>query len=102
MQFLFTYGTLQDKQVQHYVFGRVLKGTQDTLTHFRWFENAVYGRYPLVRFSGNKDDEVVGVVYEVNQDDLQVCDVYETSAYQRELFELKSGVNAWVYVEKSD
>ena len=101
MPLLFTYGTLQDPQVQHYVFGRVLKGKQDILTHFRWFENAIYGRYPLVKFSGNSEDFVDGMVYKVSEDDLAKCDVYETSAYKRKLFQLNSGIEAYVYIENS-
>ena len=98
---LFTYGTLQDNQVQHYVFGKILKGKKDALPGFRWFENVVYGRYALVRPTENHDDAVEGMVYEVSEDDLQKCDVYETDAYTRTLLKLQSGLMAWVYVENS-
>lgn len=102
MLFLFTYGTLQDTQVQHYVFGRVVKGQPDKLPKFQWFENAVYDRYPLVKFTGNPNDFVEGMVYKITEEELQVCDVYETSAYTRKVVSLASGVEAWVYVENSD
>lgn len=99
MEYLFTYGTLQDKQVQQYVFGRILEGKTDALPKFKSFENAVYGRYPLVRPTGNTNDLVEGIAYEVNLDDLKRCDIYETSAYTRKIFTLKSGIKAWVYVK---
>ena len=102
MEYLFTYGTLQDKQVQQYVFGRILKGKPDMLPKFKWFENAVYGRYPLVKPTNNDNDLVEGIAYQVNSQDLARCDVYETSAYTRKIFTLKSGINAWVYVKNSN
>ncbi len=101
MPFLFTYGTLQDAQVQKYVFGRVLEGRLDELPQFKWVKNAVYDRYPLVTPTGNKKDSVEGWVYEVSDTELQTCDSYETSAYQRQLLTLVSGNKAWVYVENS-
>ena len=100
--YLFTYGTLQDPQVQQYIFGRELKGTQDRLLEFKWFENAVYGRYPLVKPTGNPNDSVKGMVYGVTEQELKTCDVYETSAYRRRTFILASGIEAWVYIENSD
>jgi len=98
---LFTYGTLQDQQVQQYVFGRELKGSRDELSGFTVVEDAVYDRFPLVLPTGNPKDFVAGIAYEVTQDDLFRCDAYETSAYCRKLFTLRSGMKAWVYVENS-
>lgn len=100
--FLFTYGTLQDPQVQQYVFGRALEGKADKLPKFKWIENAVYGRYPLVKPTAIPSDFVTGMVYRVNEEELATCDIYETSAYRREIFSLNSGIEAWVYVENSD
>lgn len=102
MPLLFTYGTLQDPQVQQYVFGRVLEGQMDKLPKYKWFENAVYERYPLVKPTNNPNDFVDGMVYGLKNEDLKICDVYETSAYTRKLITLASGKRAWVYVENSD
>lgn len=101
MDYLFTYGTLQDLQVQEYLFGRILDGKPDALFGFKRFENAVYGRYPLVLHTKNEEDKVEGMVYKVSTADLKKADIYETSAYKREKFLLESGTMAWVYIENS-
>ncbi len=98
---MFTYGTLQDPQVQLYVFDKILEGDVDFLLGFKWYKNAVYGRYPLVKPTSNPKEMVKGVAYKVTKADLLRCDVYETSAYQRKKFILKSGKEAWVYIENS-
>ncbi|MCL6267040.1 gamma-glutamylcyclotransferase family protein [Flagellimonas myxillae] len=102
MEFLFTYGTLQDEQVQQYIFGRTLKGNPDFLPGFKIKENAIYGRYPLVLRTDNPKDKVQGIAYKVTTDDLTKADIYETSAYKREKFTLVSGVEAWLYVKNSN
>ena len=101
MEHLFTYGTLQDEQVQKYLFGRILNGSEDYLLGFKRLENAIYDRYPLVIRTDNTGDKVHGMAYEVTLSDLQKADIYETTAYKREKFALKSGKEAWVYLENS-
>ena len=101
MELLFTYGTLQDHQVQEYIFGRTLNGLSDAILGFKKMENAVYDRYPLVLQTNNLSDKVDGRVYVVTESDLKKADIYETSAYKREKFALESGGEAWVYVENS-
>lgn len=102
MEYLFSYGTLQDLQVQEYIFGRILDGKPDTALGFKKIENAVYGRYPLVIHTNNPKDKVEGMAYEVNDADLKKADIYETSAYKREKFRLESGEEAWIYIENSN
>lgn len=101
MEYLFTYGTLQDVQVQHYIFQRKLKGQPDTLPGFKRLENVVYDRYPLVIKTGHLQETVEGTVYEVSEEELHKADVYETSAYHRVKLSLLSGKSAWVYIENS-
>lgn len=101
MEYLFTYGTLQDPQVQEYIFGRTLNGTPDALLGFKKMENAVYGRYPLVIQTKKMEDKVEGTRYEVSEIDLKKADIYETSIYKREKFPMESGSSAWVYIENS-
>ncbi|MEM8927632.1 MAG: gamma-glutamylcyclotransferase family protein [Bacteroidota bacterium] len=98
MEYLFTYGTLRDPQVQRYVFGRILEGHPDILPQFRHFKNVVYKRYDLVRPSEKKTDFVEGMAYALTKEELLSCDVYETSAYIRKVVVLKSGIKAWVYI----
>ncbi len=102
MEHLFTYGTLKDEQVQQYIFGRILIGKSDFLKGFQWHKNAVYGRYPLVVQTNDPQHKVAGMVYEVSNSDLALADVYETSAYQRQMVTLESGLEAWLYVKNSD
>ncbi|MBO6531787.1 MAG: gamma-glutamylcyclotransferase [Muricauda sp.] len=102
MEYLFSYGTLQDPQVQESVFGRWLNGKTDAVTGFQKMENAVYGRYPIVAHTGNPKHKVKGMAYEVSAVDLKKADRYETEAYKRELFTLESGAKAWIYVENSN
>ncbi|MBW8242950.1 gamma-glutamylcyclotransferase [Muricauda oceani] len=102
MEYLFSYGTLQDHQVQHYIFGRLLKGKTDSVLGFKKLENAVYGRYPLVVNTNDPEDKVAGIAYEVNETDLKKADIYETSAYKRQKFPLESGDEAWIYIENSN
>lgn len=101
MEHLFTYGTLQEKQVQQDVFGHPLEGRPDTLLGFKKVENAVYGQYPVVIQTQDTKDKVKGTVYTVSIIDLEKGDAYETEAYKREKFPLESGLEAWVYVENS-
>ena len=89
-------------QVQIYVFGKPLMGSNDILTGFQKMDGAVYERYPLVTKTNQPEHEVEGVAYEVSEMDLRKADIYETSAYKREKFQLKSGKWAWVYVENSN
>ncbi|MGX1931339.1 gamma-glutamylcyclotransferase family protein [Flagellimonas sp. 2504JD4-2] len=102
MEYLFTYGTLQDIQVQQYIFQRKLKGQPDSLRGFKRMDNAVYGRYPLVVRTNNPQNTVEGQVYEVSMEELSKADIYETSAYSRIKLTLESGIEAWVYLENSD
>tara|TARA_E500000318_G_C3521380_1_gene196550 strand:- start:657 stop:965 length:309 start_codon:yes stop_codon:yes gene_type:complete len=102
LEYLFSYGTLQDLQVQEYIFGRLLKGKEDAALGFKKMDNAVYGRYPLVVHTNNPEDKVAGMAYEVNDTDLKKADIYETSAYKREKFPLESGDEAWIYIENSN
>ena len=87
--------------MQQYVFSRVLDGRPDVLPKFKWIKNAIYGRYPLVKPTGNYQDAVKGIAYKVTKEELSKCDIYETAAYTRKIFTLKSGIKAWVYVDNS-
>ncbi|RIV48536.1 gamma-glutamylcyclotransferase [Flagellimonas taeanensis] len=101
LEYLFTYGTLQEKQVQQDVFGHLVEGHPDALLGFKKMENAVYGQYPLVMRTADAKDKVKGTVYKVTITDLEKADVYESNAYKRVKFPLESGLEAWVYIENS-
>jgi gamma-glutamylcyclotransferase (GGCT)/AIG2-like uncharacterized protein YtfP len=105
---LFSYGTLQQREVQLANYGRELIGQADALVGYR-LEPVVIDDPQVVELSGksvhtiarrsaNQDDRVVGTVFELTDDELETTDAYETSAYTRIEVVLKSGRCAWAYV----
>jgi hypothetical protein len=109
MPLLFSYGTLQQPQVQLATFGRLLEGTSDALVGFeetlvRIEDEAVLatsGRthHPIVRPCANGASRVPGTVFEVTDEELRSADRYEVAAYRRVAVTLASGRPAWVYVD---
>ncbi len=98
--YLFAYGTLQDSEVQRYVFHRNLEGRPDTLRGYRISEKKMYGRYLVLEATKNPGDEINGMAYGVTRPELLKADVYEGPAYKRIPVSMESGLKAWVYVEK--
>ena len=106
---LFSYGTLQLRDVQLANYGRTLEGEPDTLAGYRMV--VLPDRDPnAVRISGNKThfvvrrtgdpaDRVPGMVYWLTAEELAETDRYEGSDYGRAELELESGRRALVYVE---
>lgn len=110
MPLLFSYGTLQQAEVQLATFGRLLEGAPDSLVGFRWAMLemsdpqviATSGRthHPIATFSGDPTHRVEGVVFEVSDEELRQADRYETNpAYRRFDTTLASGRQAWVYAD---
>jgi len=107
--FLFSYGTLQDKSVQLANFGRELIGHADALSGYQQIfveitdlkVVATSGKthHPIVQASANPSHEVAGTVFEITASELASADSYEVSNYKRVSVLLKSGVQAWVYVQ---
>lgn len=107
-ELLFSYGTLQQQQVQLDTFGRELAGTADTLVGFqlaqvRITDPAVLASsgqdyHPILRYSGVATDQVAGMVFAISAAELAAADSYEVDDYQRVATILLSGQTAWVYV----
>jgi gamma-glutamylcyclotransferase (GGCT)/AIG2-like uncharacterized protein YtfP len=107
---LFSYGTLQQENVQLATFGRLLKGTPDAILGFRVEMVEIRDpqvvaasgkdRHPGVVRSGNPTDRVPGTVFEITPTELASADAYEVYEYERVEAELASGSRAWVYVLK--
>ena len=105
---LFSYGTLQDKKVQVASFGRELQGQPDAMPGYRQTMLeitdpevlATSGQkfHPIVEESPDSQDEVRGTVFEITAQELAAADQYEVSDYKRVSVQLKSGLQAWVYV----
>jgi gamma-glutamylcyclotransferase (GGCT)/AIG2-like uncharacterized protein YtfP len=105
---LFSYGTLQDKNVQLASFGRELQGRVDAIPGYSQTLIAITDpqvvatsgktHHPIVQPSANPADEVAGMVFEITAQELTAADEYEVADYKRISVTLKSGVQAWVYV----
>jgi gamma-glutamylcyclotransferase (GGCT)/AIG2-like uncharacterized protein YtfP len=105
---LFSYGTLQDRQVQIANFGRDLIGRADALPGYTQTMVAIDDphvvatsgktHHPIIEPGSNPHDEVMGTVFEITALELAAADKYEVSNYRRIAVTLKSGVQAWVYV----
>jgi hypothetical protein len=106
---LFSYGTLQMREVQLANYGRELDGSPDALPGYRLA--VVPDRDPdAVRISGTREhfivqptgdqaDRVPGMVFLLTEEELAATDRYEGSDYARAELTLESGRRAFVYVE---
>ena len=107
MPLLFSYGTLQQKDVQVANFGRALSGAKDTLqgyvvgeveiTDQRVIRESGKAIHPILRFTGDLADEVSGTVFDITDADLVQADDYEVDEYIRIFARLKSGKECWIY-----
>lgn len=107
-EFLFSYGTLQQRQVQLDTFGRELTGQADVLVGFsltmlkitdpQVLASSGQAYHPILRRSGRSSDQVAGTVFAISPAELAAADRYEVADYQRVATTLLSGQTAWVYV----
>jgi gamma-glutamylcyclotransferase (GGCT)/AIG2-like uncharacterized protein YtfP len=109
MPLLFSYGTLQQENVQLSTFGRLLHGQRDELVGFDQtlveiqdpHVLSVSGKshHPNVVSTGRDVDRVNGTVFEITDAELASADHYERlGGYKRIVANLASGKQAWVYV----
>ena len=110
MPLLFSYGTLQQENVQLATFGRRLEGSADSLVGFRRTLFEITDRevirtsgkthHPMATFTGEASHQIAGTVFEITQSELEQADRYETDpAYRRVNTRLLSGREAWVYAD---
>jgi gamma-glutamylcyclotransferase (GGCT)/AIG2-like uncharacterized protein YtfP len=110
MPLLFSYGTLQQEDVQRSTFGRLLQGQSDELPGFehslvriedpRVVASTGSTHHSNVTFNGRNDSRVRGTVFEITDAELAAADQYEQlAAYKRVATMLASGKQAWVYVD---
>jgi hypothetical protein len=107
-QLLFSYGTLQDPDVQLDTFGRLVAAEDDALPGFtvdyaeiqdpRVVDLSGLSVHPIVRPTGNALDKVTGKVLWVTEEELDAADEYEVELYRRIEVRLHSGRTGWVYV----
>ena len=106
---LFSYGTLQLEKVQLESFGRRLKGDKDVLHGYKLSyveikDESVLSKseqkyHPIAIKTNNAKDTIEGTVFEITELELHQADNYEVDDYMRVKETLKSGKEAWVYVE---
>jgi gamma-glutamylcyclotransferase (GGCT)/AIG2-like uncharacterized protein YtfP len=101
-EYLFTYGTLQQENIQLTVFSRTLSGFNDHLFGYKLSAEKVAGAYPLIQSSDKPTDFVTGQVYMCTNKEILEADKYEGPAYKRIKVLLNSGKNAWVYISNSE
>ena len=107
--YLFSYGTLQQDDVQLATFGRLLKGEVDALPGYKssFIEITALDViaksgakfHPIVTASPDAIEEVSGTVFEITEAELVAADTYDVSDYHRINVRLRSGLDAWVYVK---
>jgi|SRR5712671_2412681 len=112
MPWIFSYGTLQQENVQVSTFGRLLRGHEDQLPGYELslvkIEDpniaAAAGRthHDNVTVNGRPESRVAGTLFEITEAELAAADKYEhAAAYKRIVVTLASGKLAWVYVAAS-
>ena len=106
-ELLFSYGTLQQPEVQLSTFGREVDGHPDAIVGFDLHYVTITDpevvaasgsdRHPILRRSASPDAAVTGTVFSLSAAELAAADAYEVDAYQRIRVPLRSGPHAWVY-----
>ncbi len=112
MEKLFSYGTLQNIEVQLETFGRELVGSEDHLVGYRLelveitdpavLEISGERQHPIALATCDARDSIKGMVFEISAEELAHSDEYEVDDYKRVMGKLRSGQQAWVYVSSSD
>jgi len=107
-ELLFSYGTLQQPEVQLATFGRELAGHRDaivgfdlnyvTITDPHVVATSGSDRHPILRPTDRVDAHVDGMVFAISEAELAAADEYEVDDYRRISVPLRSGVTAWIYV----
>jgi AIG2-like family. len=92
------------------MFGRRLQGQSDTLVGYRlttlriedqeFVTKSGSADHRNLQFTGSASDYVEGTAFEVTRRELEQADAYEPDGYERVSVRLKSGQDAWVYMNK--
>lgn len=86
-----------------------MEGKPDALVHYRlttvhlqdkdFVAASGTANHRNLEFTGDQSDVVEGIAFTVTDSELQQADAYEPAGYKRTLVELRSGLNAWVYLQ---
>lgn len=112
VEWVFSYGTLSQLEVQQGSYGRLLEGVDDELPGYRLDTLTITNpevialsgstEHPVARRTGDPSDVVAGTRFALTPTELRVTDRYEAADYTRVRVELASGTQAWLYVAKPD
>lgn len=112
MEKLFSYGTLQQTDVQLANFGRILEGVKDRLPKYRvemlritdpWvLQESGKEYHPILQYSGRAEDLVEGTVFSLTASELALADDYEVDEYIRIKAQLESGKSCWIYAARME
>lgn len=98
-EFIFSYGTLRDPEVQKKIIGRTITGKADLLKGFSKSTIQLSGKaYPII--AADQKGIIKGMILRVTSEELKKIDKYETTAYRRAKVILESGKEAWVYQKR--
>jgi hypothetical protein len=106
---LFSYGTLRQREVQLAIFGRALDGRADVLPGYALsplqitdpsvIATSGTSHHTIVRETGDPLDDVPGIVFRITQAELAAADAYEVADRKPVTVRLGSGIDAFVYVD---
>jgi hypothetical protein len=106
---LFSYGTLRQRNVQLAIFGRELDGRPDVLPGYAVspleikdpgvIATSGTAHHTIARETGDPLDEVPGIVFRITRAELARADAYEVADCKRLIVRLGSGIDAFVYVD---
>lgn len=104
MEQIFSYGTLQSKEIQMQVFNKLLTGTPDQLPGYKLKDLQIEEEFGMTDYfvavpAEDPSDMIDGIVFSISGEDLAKADQFESNAYKRIEITLKSGITAWVYIE---
>lgn len=107
---LFSYGTLQFEQVQLDTFGRLLVGQKAVLRCYKLGEIEITdqkvikssGRniHPIIEFTGNDEDSVEGILFDLTEEELIQADSYEVDDYERKEVVFESDAVGFAYLKR--
>ncbi|MFH6954954.1 gamma-glutamylcyclotransferase family protein [Pseudoalteromonas sp. XMcav1-K] len=112
MERLFSYGTLQQENVQRANFGRVLEGECAVLQGYVLSEVKIEDKdvitksgkqyHPILVRTGNQTDEITGHCYWLSTKELMQADSYEVAEYTRIKAKTKDGQACWIYAASKE
>ena len=106
MEYLFSYGTLRNEEIQLAIFGRVVSTTPDavpdyalrTVTLTNWKAADISGGDMQKTVEPSPGGLILGMVLQVSEEEMRLCDDYEPVDYKRSIVPLRSGKKAWLYL----